>query len=168
MGNVYEEIGENLGKLKRNEEQMTPEQKEQYKKPLKALQKKIASQASEILQSFLLMGVRVMKDEMTKEMEERLSGIIKEEQPVIDRASKILFSTYDVQKFLDAALSVEERIFHEWYGPYWVAHCKVQPDGTIYNDIIKMAWDDNLKMWVNPEEKSFTIMLPPTMDAIME
>ena len=96
VGNIFTEMDEMLGKLRRNEEQMTEAQKKQYAVQLLALKKKISKSATEICRSFLLCGIRILKEDENNEAIERINMILAEEiaRGALKEASRILFSTY--------------------------------------------------------------------------
>lgn len=178
MGNIFTEMDEMLGKLRRNEEQMTEAQKKQYAVQLLALKKKISKSATEICRSFLLCGIRILKEDENNEAIERINMILAEEiaRGALKEASRILFSTYNVDKFLEALCPVHERVFYEGYAPYWLKHCTVYDDEEVqtkgggefsaWNDIIDMGWIAENNIWKKKGEWCVRIMLPPTAELI--
>jgi len=103
--------------------------------------------------------------------EEIARGALKE-------ASRILFSTYNVDKFLEALCPVHDRVFYEGYAPYWIEHCDVyneegkQTHGggefSAWNHIIDMGWIEEYGVWKKKDEMCWMIMLPPTMELIQK
>lgn len=180
MANIFTEIEEKLGKLRRNEEQMTEAQKKQYAVQLLALKKKISKSATEICRSFLLCGIRILKEDENNEAIERINMILAEEiaRGALKEASRILFSTYNVDKFLEALCPVHDRVFYEGYAPYWIEHCDVyneegkQTHGggefSAWNHIIDMGWIEEYGVWKKKDEMCWMIMLPPTMELIQK
>ena len=180
MGNIFTEMDEMLGKLRRNEEQMTEAQKKQYAVQLLALKKKISKSATEICRSFLLCGIRILKEDENNEAIERINMILAEEiaRGALKEASRILFSTYNVDKFLEALCPVHDRVFYEGYAPYWIEHCDVynevgkQTHGggefSAWNHIIDMGWIEEYGVWKKKDEMCWMIMLPPTMELIQK
>ena len=180
MGNIFTEMDEMLGKLRRNEEQMTEAQKKQYAVQLLALKKKISKSATEICRSFLLCGIRILKEDENNEAIERINMILAEEiaRGALKEASRILFSTYNVDKFLEALCTVHDRVFYEGYAPYWIEHCDVyneegkQTHGggefSAWNHIIDMGWIEEYGVWKKKDEMCWMIMLPPTMELIQK
>ena len=170
--NIFTEIKGMLGKLRRNEEQMTEAQKKQYAVQLMALKKKIAKSATEICRGFLLCGVRILKGDEDNGVVERINMILAEEiaRGALKKASRILFSTYDVDKFLEALCPIHDRVFYEGYGPYWVEHCTVCNEGEFpaWNDIIEMGWIAKHSIWKKKDEMCWTVMLPPTLELIQK
>lgn len=179
MANIFTEIEEKLGKLRRNETQMSEAQKKQYAKQLTALKKNISKSATEICKGFLLCGVKVLKEDCeTSGVIDRINMILAEEtaKGTIKEASRILFSTYDVDKFLEALCPLHDRVFYEGYGPYWVKHCTVYDEEDVqtigggefsaWNDIIDMGWIAEYGIWKKKDELCWTHMLPPTMELI--
>ena len=178
MANIFTEIDEKLGKLRRNEQQMTDEQRVKYAGQLKALKIKIAEDARKICSSFLTGGITFLKED-AKEAEDaiiRIERIVAEENArgTFKKASRILFSTYSVDKFLNFLCPVNDRIDCEGYGPYWAGHCRPCEDGdgdarfTFWNDIIDMGWVEEWKIWKKKGEWCWTTRLPPTMELIRE
>lgn len=180
MGNIFTEMDEMLGKLRRNEEQMTEAQKKQYAVQLLALKKKISKSATEICRSFLLCGIRILKEDENNEAIERINMILAEEiaRGALKEASRILFSTYNVDKFLEALCPVHDRVFYEGYAPYWIEHCDVyneegkQTHGggefSAWNHIIDIGWIEEYGVWKKKDEMCWMIMLPPTMELIQK
>lgn len=180
MGNIFTEMDEMLGKLRRNEEQMTEAQKKQYAVQLLALKKKISKSATKICRSFLLCGIRILKEDENNEAIERINMILAEEiaRGALKEASRILFSTYNVDKFLEALCPVHDRVFYEGYAPYWIEHCDVyneegkQTHGggefSAWNHIIDMGWIEEYGVWKKKDEMCWMIMLPPTMELIQK
>ena len=147
MEDYYNRPVENLGKLKRNETQMTAEQKEQYKKPLLKLRKEIAADATEAMKEFITMGMRLGEDPDS----ETWKSVIRETNRLLDdwinrgklkEVSKVLFSTYDLDAFFTALCPIHTTIWFKAYGEYWLKHCTKQedPEYPYHNDIIDMDW----------------------------
>lgn len=174
MENYYSRMVENLGKLKRNEEQMTAEQRERYKKPLQKLKREIASDASEMMRHFLICRCRILKNDEKgmADFTENVQRILDEDAGKTSKeAGRVLFSTYDEEKFLEALLPLHYRIWYEAYAPYWLNHTIQNPMNSEYpyhNDIIGMDWDAENGVWINREDYSFTLMLPPTKELLEE
>lgn len=165
------EFEENLGKLQRNMAQMSPEQKKQYAKNLQAFKKKICAEASDILSSFCTSGMRFLKtDEGGIDLVSRLLERIREEEVqnhIGKKLGTVLFQTYSLDKFLEAAIPLYNRCWYEAYGVYWVAKCKPMPERrTYYNPIIDMYWHEEHQLWESKDGRSFTIMLPPTEELL--
>ena len=171
---TYEEFENNLKKLQRNETQMSSAQKIQYARQLKALKNKIAKQATEITREFVCSGIRILKDDPKgDEAMKAIQGIVEREVEagVLKEVSRILFKTYDTDKFLNALVPFHEKVWYEGYGPYWAAHCSRTENAEYpyWNDIIEMWWWEKGNIWQSGgDEVVFTIMLPPTMELIKE
>ncbi len=178
MSNIFTEIEEKLGKLRRNEEQMSEEQKKQFEKQLKALKIKIAKDATEICKGFILSGILILKEDESDGVIDRINMILAEEKAkgVFKEASRILFSTYDVDKFIEALCQVHDRVFYEGYAPYWIGHCAVYNEEgkqtmgggvfSAWNDIIDMGWIEEHNIWKAKGKDEWRIMLPPTEELI--
>lgn len=165
------EFEENLGKLQRNMAQMSPEQKKQYAKNLQAFKRKICAEASDILSSFCVSGMRFLKtDEGGIDLVCRLLDRIREEEVrnhIGKKLGSVLLRTYSLEAFLDAAVPLHNRCWYEAYGVYWVAKCKFIPEEkTYYNPIIDMYWHDEHQLWESKDGCSSTIMLPPTEELL--
>ena len=91
------------------------------------------------------------------------------------RLKDILFQTYSLNKFLNAAHLVHCKILYEAYAPYWTHRCKKKPlpDGidwigmeaagaVWYNSMIDMYWHDGYGIWVSEKEAAWRGSLPPT------
>ena len=183
---IYERFKENLGKLQRNESQMTAGQRVKYKKPLLKLKHEIADDAAKVIWDFLVSGVRSAdKDQDSDDWK----AVIRKSEGFIDEwsksgrmkeVSKILFTTFDVDKFLFALLPLYYKIWYEAYGPYWLKHCipTFEDEFTFSNDIIGMEWWDEHHEWASVKieggkkvcdyRKGVTIMLPPTEELLQE
>lgn len=178
MANIFTEIEEKLGKLRRNEEQMSEEQKKQFEKQLKALKIKIAKDATEICKGFILSGILILKEDESDGVIDRINMILAEEKAkgTLKEASRILFSTYDVDKFLEALCPVHDRVFYEGYAPYWIDHCAVHNEEgmqtmgegvfSAWNSIIDMGWIEEHNIWKAKGKDEWRIALPPTMELI--
>ncbi len=168
--NSLKEITENLEKLRRNEINMSEEQKTQYAHQLCKLRKKIAEKATKILKSFLLSGIQILKDEDGAKVIDRINRILAEEQEkgTFQKICNTLYLTYSVDKFLVAAIPIYNRIMYEGYAPYWVKHCILndKKDFSFRNDIIKMEWCAEHSVWKTKD--AWSIMLPPTMELIQK
>ncbi len=163
-----------LDRLKRNETQMSEEQKRQYADQLDALKQHIQSMALDTGRVWLFEGIRIARHEPYA-MERIRSVLSENEIGDAERAAlTVLFSCYDFGRYLDCLLPLRLKIFYLGYGPYWAKHCKAVPDekgGTefpYYNDIIDMFWIPKLRMWKRKDKWQITIMLPPTMEMINE
>ena len=173
---AYKELEEALGKLKRNETQMSEEQKRRYAKQLEA---KIRQLASQVMREFLLSGIRIRKDD-GDETAGKIEAVVRDEQGSMRKAMEILLSTYDMDEFLKALCPIQCRIFHEGYGLYWVSHCKPtgDPEFPYTNDLIGMEWWEGHNEWAATKmedgkrtvdfKRGVTIMLPPTMELIQK
>ena len=157
---------------------MTEAQKKQYAVQLLALKKKISKSATEICRSFLLCGIRILKEDENNEAIERINMILAEEiaRGALKEASRILFSTYNVDKFLEALCPVHDRVFYEGYAPYWIEHCAVYNEEgkqtmgegafSAWNSIIDMGWIEEHNIWKAKKKDEWRNMLPPTMELI--
>lgn len=113
-------------------------------------------------------------------------ALCREVQKIIDdesakgemkRLKDILFQTYSLEKFLDAACRVHCRIQYEAYAPYWINTCEKKPlpdgipwagipsSGTVWhNQMIDMYWQSEYEVWVSESEMSWRTSLPPTKE----
>jgi len=168
---------EKLDRLRRNEEQMTPEQRKQYAKNLQNFKKQIAEECTEILRAFLLDGLQVLKgDEGGADAIKRRIAMITEKQSWKDRmldARDILFRTYSLDEFLTAVCPMHDEIWYMAYGPYWVSKTQVDPEtGEITNPVVdaiwgeKFYWNAEHNQWEGKEKLTWTIMLPPTQELL--
>ena len=169
MDNFYDRLVENLGKLRRNEEKMTPQQKEQYKRPLQKLRRDIAQDATTMMKDFLCGGCRILKEDQKgiEAFTKKVKEIMEEDgEGAAKEASRVIFSTYSVDKFLEALLPIHYRILYEAYAPVWLSHCRKreEPGYPYRNDIIQMDWEEKSGVWVDREKVSFMQMLPPTKE----
>lgn len=166
-----EELTEKLGKLRRNEEQMSPEQRRQYAKNLQAFRRQICADASAVLNDWCFGGLRVIKtDQGGIDSIIRRSRMICEKEKrdgEFKRLGRILLTTYSVDEFLDAGVRIHNRIWYEAYAPYWISRCVWNEERkTWWNPIIKMWWVPRWREWVSQEGDRWTVMLPPTEDLV--
>lgn len=167
------ELAEKLGKLRRNEERMSPEQRRQYAKNLHALRRQICADASAVLRAWCFGGLRVIRTDQGG-----IDSIIRRAQMICDeekrggefkRLGKILFTAYSVDEFLDASVRLHDRIWFEAYAPYWISRCAWNEERkTWWNPIIKMWWVPKWNEWVSQEGDRWTVMLPPTEDLVQK
>lgn len=184
MQNAFDRITENLGKLRRNEEKMTPEQKIQYKNQLRRLRQKITEDALSMMWTFITGDLPLAKDD--KDPEDWRS-VIRNMEKIVDmwteeggamEAVEILLKTYDTDRFLDALCPVYDEVIAGAYGDYWLKHTRKTGDAEFpyYNDIIRMYWWNASFCWVELKEEDgrkvvdheagFKLMLPPTRELI--
>ena len=175
--NAYEELKEVIGKLQRNESQMSKEQKAKYRRQLEALKHKAAELANLVARDFLLMGIRIRNDD-GNEAVKQIKAIIAEETENLRQAMRVLLATYSIDEFFIAMLPSQNRVFYEGYGPYWAAHCKPtnDPQFPYTNDLIDMEWWEGHDEWAATDfadgkrtvdyKRGVTIMLPPTVEII--
>ena len=120
MDNYYDRLVKNLGKLKRNVDNMTAQQREQYKRPLQKLKREISADATSAMRDFLFGGIRILSvdREGLAAFTEKAKEIMQADgKKTAKEASRVLFSTYEIDKFLEALLPLHYRIFYEAYGP---------------------------------------------------
>lgn len=166
--NIIVRVTENLGRLKRNEDQMTPEQKAMYGKAVKKLRNRIWSDALAIMQQFLFLGCRMTDSEADKEiLHSKVTEIMQNGgTESIEEAAKVLFSTYDLNAFLKALIPLNKRIYYEAYSEVWLFHCR-KTGKTYRNDLIDdLEWNADYGMWFNMDKKTFGCFLPPTKELL--
>jgi len=178
--NIYLETAKKLQRLGLNETKMSQEQFVRYASVLKKYRTDIIAGANEILRHFWFGGFYVKKDGQA------VDALCREVWKIIDdesakremkRLKDILFQTYSLEKFLDAACRVHCRIQYEAYAPYWISTCekKPLPDGipwagipssgaVWYNQMIDMYWQSEYEVWVSESEMSWRTSLPPTKE----
>ncbi len=163
-----------LDRLKRNETQMSKDQKLQYASQLDALKQHVQSMALDIGRAWLFEGMRVARRD-TYAMERVRSVLSENEIRDAERAAlTVLFSCYDLGRYLDLLTPLRLKVFYLGYGPYWAKHCNpvTESDGDIhfsyYNDIIDMFWTEKLHEWKRKGKWEVIAMLPPTIEMINE
>ncbi len=173
----YTTFVEKLNKLQRNESQMTDEQKVEYADQLKALRHKISGMASEIAKGYVLGGAQLKKGEDAGECARQMLAIARSEKSRVEykRATEVLFSTYSLERFLEALLPIHYRVWYEGYAPYWCKHCKTYTGKsytgkplTFWNDITEMGWSEENGLWYREDMDSVSRSLPPTMEKVKE
>lgn len=178
--NIYLETAKKLHILGLNETKMSQDQFVRYASVLKKYRREIIAGANEILRHFLFGGLYVKKDGQVAD------ALCREFQKIIDdesakgemkRLKDILFQTYSLEKFLDAACRVHCRIWYEAYAPYWTGTCEKKPlpegipwawleasGAAWYNGMIDMYWHDRYGLWVAEKETAWRAGLPPTKE----
>ena len=179
----FQEVQDMLGKLQRNESQMTATDLKKYEKPLRKLRNDIIEKVADLVKSFTLMSVRFAEGENKEVIDKICSNI----QMIVDEVGAggrpvewrdYLFRTYDVNAYLSASVFLKDRIDYEAYVPYWCEHCKIRkmkpeqdPFGqhpeeweAYWNDIIGMWWDPDSQLWIYPDRIGWTIKFRPTIE----
>ena len=182
MDEYYERLAENLGKLQRNESQMTEEQKKQYAAPLKKLKDQIREDAVEVANTFPVSGIRLKEVDSKdcKNMVKQVQKIFEEHsnKGTFKKAGKKLFETFSILEFLNALCVLRTDIWYQAYGPYWIKHCTMQddPEYPFHNDIIDMDWWAEHNEWAKTKIENgkrvtdyfggVTVMMPPTKEQL--
>lgn len=180
---IYQKTAEKLGKLGRNEAQMSEVQFVQYEEVLKKCRKEILAGVKQIFCTFCTPKLTVLKSDLpfaSDEIRESVRKIATDAQTKeeIKRLKSTLFQTYSLECVLDTAGSLENRILYEAYAPYWVSKCvKTEaPSGAKrmgvfgeawYSLILDMYWNEKCCLWVSAKETAWRIDLPPTKELCM-
>lgn len=180
---IYQKTAEKLGKLGRNEAQMSEVQFVQYEEVLKRCRKEILSGVKQIFCTFCTPKLPVLKSDLPSASDEIRESVRKiatdaQTKEEIKRLESTLFQTYSLECVLDVASSLENRILYEAYAPYWVSKCtKVKaPLGAErmgvfgeawYSLILDMYWNEKCCLWMSAKETAWRIALPPTRELCM-
>ena len=170
MENLYQECLKNLEKLRKNRENVPSEMlRTKYRVPYQNLLLQIKSATKNLVHAYIFSALVFNPAEKgaIQEFTDRANRILKEEEDAgtFRKISHAVFLEYDLKKALDiVADKIIPRIWLEAYADYWLSHCIRRNGCPIYNDLIKMEWDDKLQLWVGPDKASWTLMLPPTRD----
>lgn len=180
---IYQKTAEKLGKLGRNEAQMSEVQFVQYEEVLKRCRKEILSGVKQIFCTFCTPKLPVLKSDLPSASDEIRESVRKiatdaQTKEEIKRLESTLFQTYSLECVLDTAGSLENRILYEAYAPYWVSKCvKTEaPSGVKrmgvfgeawYSLILDMYWNEKCRLWVSAKETAWRIDLPPTRELCM-
>ena len=162
----FQKLKQDLGKLERNERQMTSAQKTEYEPQLKQLRKRITSRALKAGRDFLFSGI-ILGDDGRYAME-RIRAVLGENE-IADtekKALEFLFGTYDLERFIDVLTPLHNKIFYLGYGPYWASHCRPVSGQAYYNDLIDMYWSNG--QWTRKGKHEWTDVLPPTTEGIQK
>lgn len=177
----YAETVEKLGKLRRNEENMTPKQKQHFQISLDKLKCEICDSAVEILKQFLMTGFRIRMDDIeAMDLRKAATRIYREEKEAgeLKRLQGVLLQTYSLDEFLKEACRWHDRMWYEAYAPYWLTHITEtgNPEYPYHNDLIDMDWWEECHEWaatkiengkrVTDYQRGVTVMLPPTKEMI--
>lgn len=174
--NDFQDLLKAVDRLKRNETQMSEEQKRQYAERLKSLREHITSLALKVGRAFLTEGVRLSAPSDGPRVMNMIHSVISESEwtKAEEAALTTLFHSYSVDSFLTALCPIRNKAFYQGYGIYWAEHCSpvTESDGDIhfsyYNDIIDMFWTEKLHEWKRKGKWKVIAMLPPTMEMINE
>ena len=176
--NIFDEIEEKLGKLRRNEEQMTSQQRVQYAAALQNLKSKIMVPVNKVADDFLLGSVHILAADAETEgkaVREKAQKFIEEAKSdgVFKDAEAALFSEYKIDAYLERIVPVHNRIWHKAFGPYWAKHTIWDEERKTYRNEVcdaiwghEFFWVDEHRQWESDNPVSCTIMLPPTMELI--
>lgn len=175
---IYQEIKKDLVLLKLNETQMSEEQLKDYASALSRLRKKIVIEAEQILINFCLSGILIPKSEQPAVInniylnietvldDEKLKGGMK-------RLSSILFRTYSLDSFLEAACDLRDKVIYQAYAPYWISKCEKRKvpanwagikGEAWYSQILDMFWHEEYHIWVSVTEIAWHTCLPPVIE----
>jgi len=177
---IYLETAEKLRKLGINETKMSQEQFVRYASVLKKYRMDIIAGANEILKHFWLSGIMIRKgDAQAGAICKEITAVINDEaaKGEMKRLKDILFQTYSLNEFLNAACRMHCRIRYEAYAPYWTGTCEKKPlpngipwiglgasGAAWYNGMIDMYWHDRYGLWVAEKETAWRDSLPPTRE----
>ena len=174
----YDTLVAMLGKLQRNETQMTEQQKTQYAVQLADLRRKITKSAGTLAKAFITGGYPIKPGEPeADECCKRINEITKADQAraEYDVALGVLFRTYDPLTFTQALMPLHNRVRYEGYAPYWCQHCTPYTGRsyrgkplTFWNDLIEMGWNEAADLWCSQTEDKASLSLPPTMEQVKE
>ena len=167
---------EKLDKLRRNETQMTPEQKIVWKKNLQAYRNQIIAEANEILREFVFGQMNVLKEDegAVDQIISRIEKMAKTDwwKKQMENAKDVLFRTYSLNEFLDAICQMHTEVWYKAYGPYWVSKTRTDASGEMTNPVVDAVWGEKFYwnaehgQWEGKEKMTWTIMLPPTMELL--
>lgn len=167
---MYNEFQKNLGLLKRNMEQMTPEMQTQYARQLKKLKQKIIDAAMEIGKRNMVRGLPVASVKDAEDVGRMIEWItVKDCNRTAKYAANVLFATYDIWKFLDVLEILRLQILYDGYGPYWLSKCEAtgDPEYPYRNSLIGgKIWNAEFKIWESEDGLSITRMYPPTRELL--
>lgn len=177
---IYLKTAKKLHILGLNETKMSQEQFVRYASVLKKYRTEIIAGANEILRHFWFGGLYVKKDGQASDaLRREIQKIIDDESAKgeMKRLKDILFQTYSLEKFLNAACRVCCRVRYEAYAPYWISICEKKhlTDGipwagldtsgmAWYNSMIDMYWHYRYGLWVAEKETVWWAGLPPTKE----
>ena len=158
-------LEDNAAKLKRNLAQMSPEQKERYQAPLKALAQKVNNEVRDLLLEWTLGGYLFFEGDT----EDRNAFIltcrrITEEENARGtfRAwGRAFFTSYSLSDAMTAATPFHDRILNDAYKPYWEKCCVLREDGHWYSRILRAEWDPEAGTWKDDSGHAVRAPLPP-------
>lgn len=172
----FQKTQEKLDKLRRNETQMTPEQKIAWKKNLQAFRNQIIAEANEIMAAFVFGDLKVLieDDGAADQILARAKKLVETDwwKRQKDHAKDVLFRTYSLNEFLDAICRMHTEVWYKAYGPYWVSKTRKDASGEMTNPVVDAIWDEKFYwnaehgQWEGKEKMTWTIMLPPTMELL--
>ena len=169
-------LEDKLAKLKRNLDQMTTEQRVQYKATIDRVKREIRTDAENIYREYVTDGeIFSHSDEDSRKAIEAIKGLLKSAEDIgfKDAAINYLFESYSLDNFLVAILPLFFKCFYEAYSVwYWEKKVEII-DGLYYTSVIDMWWDEKNKVWGKRDKDGnfcmpFTIMIPPTRKLVLE
>lgn len=175
---IYQDMQKYLTLLKLNESKMSEEQFSKYAAELEKLRKIIAAGSNQILFHFCLSGVLVPKNEQPAVINNiclNIKAVFDDEKSKgeMKHLGSILFKTYSLDSFLEAACGLRDRIIYQVYYPYWTSRCrKTEAPGnwagitgeTWYSQILDMYWHEGYHIWVSATDLSWHTCLPPVTE----
>ena len=175
----WQKTQEKLDKLRRNETQMTPEQKKAWKKNLQAFRNQIIAEVNEIMTAFVFGDLKVLNEDdgAADQILARVKKLVETDwwKRHRDHAKDVLFGSYSLQEFADALCPMRTEVWYKAYGPYWVSKSVTDPaTGEITNPVVDEIWDEKFvwsaehRQWEGKEKMTWTIMLPPTMELLKQ
>lgn len=169
-------LEDKLAKLKRNLDQMTTEQRVQYKAAIDRIKREIRTDAENIYREYVTDGeIFRHSDEDSKKAIEATKGLLDSAEDIgfKDAAINYLFESYSLDNFLVAITPLFYKCFYEAYG-VWYWEKKVELiDGLYYTSAIDMWWNEESQVWEKKDKdgnfcQPFTIMIPPTSKLALE
>lgn len=162
-----QKLEEKLERLKRNESQMTEDQKKAYCQQLREYKKSCLVMARRILMDFLFSDAKCdPADIQVKDLADRTRAILQDEKEsgALREMDRILLRTFSVNEYMKAACRIKDRIWREAYGPYWTGCCSKDDEGRIRNKFIPgYEWVEEFGIWMTPDRTGSTAMFNPMM-----
>lgn len=162
-----EKLEKNLRKLKANREKVERNVlKTRYKASYEALLKEIEAEATTLARYVLFGSLPIRaQDDGTEAFEAFIAQsnlIIQEEREAFRIYSRKISEDYDVDGAVAELERVARRIENEAYVHYQAAHCR-RIDDRIWNDLAKMWWNPELRLWEhkNGQWVRFRCLPPP-------
>lgn len=153
--NFIDDLENEIRILKINEEKLSPEMKQgKYKKAMMKQRQKVIDSALNIVNDVLPGGCILKTSEDAERFQKGYNEFIEKNAEKIKSICIKILNHYSIEKLIEELTPICSEIFSGVYTPIFKSH-NTDVNGKVYNDIIEMFWDDNIKIWRNGQSFRF-------------